>query len=49
MSVLIFLFQYRAGVTTEMWRRGDALRPYFDDVQNIVKNKENFETYIQGL
>jgi hypothetical protein len=29
-----------------MWRRGDALRPYFDDVQRIVANKEQFVDYL---
>lgn len=31
------------GVPEESWRRGQALRPYFEDVMLIVKNKGMFE------
>jgi len=34
------LSQYREhGVTEQMWRSGQALRPYFDDVRSIVRKK----------
>jgi protein-tyrosine phosphatase len=28
-----------------MWRNGQALRPYFNDVKTIVKCKDKFETF----
>ena len=33
------------GATEDMWRRGQALRPYFKDVQTIVENKDKFDTF----
>lgn len=32
--------QYKGGVTEAEWRSGQALRPYFDDVSLLVKNKQ---------
>jgi len=38
--------EYRQdGVTEDMWRRGQALRPYFNDVKAIVKSKEKYEVF----
>jgi len=38
--------EYRSnGVTEVMWRHGNALRPYFDDVKIIVKNKNKFQIF----
>lgn len=37
--------EYRThGVTEAMWRGGHALRPYFEDVKLIVKNKSMFKS-----
>lgn len=30
------------GVTEPMWRSGQALRPYFDDVEHIVRNRYHY-------
>lgn len=40
--VLCFLFvvQYQAGVSREVWQAGGALRPYFEDVESIVSQKD---------
>lgn len=36
--------EYREyGVTEAMWRSGNALRPYFEDVKNIVTEKRQYE------
>lgn len=36
--------EYREhGVTEAMWRSGNALRPYFEDVKNIVRDKYEYE------
>ena len=36
--------EYREyGVTEAMWRSGNALRPYFEDVKNIVREKHEYE------
>jgi hypothetical protein len=35
--------EYKADVTEAMWRRGQALRPYFEDVKLLVKNKHKFK------
>mmetsp|Transcript_14351 Transcript_14351/g.21503 ORF Transcript_14351/g.21503 Transcript_14351/m.21503 type:complete len:590 (-) Transcript_14351:312-2081(-) len=35
------------GVTEAMWRRGQALRPYFEDVKLLVKNKHMFKILSQ--
>lgn len=32
--------EYRANVTEDMWRRGNSLRPYFEDVKVFARNKE---------
>lgn len=32
--------QYQAGVPRVVWRAGGALRPYFEDVQEIVAQKD---------
>ena len=32
--------QYKSGVTESQWRSGQALRPYFEDVSLLVKNKQ---------
>ena len=41
--------QYRdEGVTVEMWRSGNALRPYFHDVRMVVHNKAMFPD-LQGF
>lgn len=37
--------EYRIDAQEEMWRSGEALRPYFKDVVNIVENKDKFETF----
>ena len=37
--------EYRTDVPEEMWKSGEALRPYFNDVVNIVENKDKFETF----
>eukprot|EP01035_Chromulina_nebulosa_P020282 gene20282-26329_t len=38
--------EYRSnGITEVMWRHGNALRPYFDDVKIIVKNKNKFQIF----
>ena len=43
MSYLHSFLQYRdEGVTVEMWRSGNALRPYFHDVRMVVHNKVMF-------
>lgn len=34
--------QYKPHAPEELWRSGLALRPYFNDVQYLVKNKANF-------
>ncbi len=31
--------EYRPGVSEDLWRTGMALRPYYEDVEHIVKNK----------
>jgi hypothetical protein len=41
--------EYREeGVTVEMWRSGNALRPYFHDVRMVVHNKAMFPD-LQGF
>lgn len=32
--------QYQAGVSREVWQAGGALRPYFEDVESIVSQKD---------
>jgi len=34
--------QYQAGVSRHVWKAGGALRPYFEDVVNIVQNVASF-------
>lgn len=42
-AVFILNLQYRdEGVTVDMWRSGNALRPYFHDVRMVVYNKAMF-------
>ncbi|CAM9515918.1 unnamed protein product, partial [Ectocarpus fasciculatus] len=37
--------EYRThGITEAMWRSGHALRPYFEDVKLIIKNKAMFKS-----
>lgn len=36
------------GVTEVMWRRGQSLRPYFNDVVTIVKEKEKYAEIFRG-
>jgi Cyclin-dependent kinase inhibitor 3 (CDKN3) len=46
---MLSTYQYRdEGVTVEMWRSGDALRPYFHDVRMVVHNKAMFPD-LQGF
>lgn len=33
--------QYQAGVNREIWQAGGALRPYFEDVEAIVSQKDS--------
>ena len=40
MSVCVCVSQYKSGVTETQWRTGQALRPYYDDVTLLVKNKQ---------
>lgn len=35
--------EYKSDVTEAMWRRGQALRPYYEDVKLLVKNKHKFK------
>jgi hypothetical protein len=36
--------EYRSsGVTEEMWRNGQGLRPYFEDVKSIFRNPDDYE------
>lgn len=40
--------QYKTeGVTEAMWRRGQALRPYYEDVKLLIKNKHMFKVLSQ--
>lgn len=34
--------EYTPGVSEELWRNGEALRPYFEDVLYILDNKDKF-------
>lgn len=34
------LLKYQAGVNREVWQAGGALRPYFEDVEAIVSQKD---------
>ena len=41
--------EYRShGVTEAMWRSGQALRPYFDDVRLVVRLKDSIPE-LQGF
>ena len=37
--------QYQSGVPGHVWRAGGALRPYFEDVQEIVKHKHSISIF----
>ena len=41
--------EYRTDVPEEIWKAGEALRPYFNDVVNIVENKDKFETFAKSI
>lgn len=35
--------EYKSGVPEQQWRNGQALRPYFEDLSLLVKNKQMFK------